>query len=33
MELFPNYKWKDVIGRYELNNHEVHNHNMIGIPL
>jgi FkbM family methyltransferase len=33
MEFLPNYKWKDVIGRYELNNREVHNHNMIGIPL
>lgn len=30
--LFPNYRWKEIIGKYELNNKEVHNHNMIGEP-
>jgi len=32
MELFPNYKWREVNGVYQLNNREVHNHNMIGEP-
>jgi FkbM family methyltransferase len=32
MELLPNYKWKNLIGRYELNNKEIYNFNMIGIP-
>jgi len=31
MELLPNYKWKKLIGRYELNNKEVYNFNMIGV--
>jgi FkbM family methyltransferase len=32
MELFPNYNWREVKGVYQLNNREVHNHNMIGEP-
>jgi len=32
MELFPNYKWREVNGVYQLNNKEVNNHNMIGEP-
>ena len=32
MNLFPNYNWKEVNGVYNLNNKEVHNHNMIGEP-
>ena len=32
MNLFPNYNWREVNGVYNLNNKEVHNHNMIGEP-
>lgn len=32
MNLFPNYNWREVNGKYELNNREIHNHNMIGEP-
>ena len=32
MELLPNYSWKELIGHYELNNKEIYNFNMIGIP-
>lgn len=32
MDLFPNYNWREVNGKYELNNKEIHNHNMIGVP-
>lgn len=31
-DLFPNYQWKEIIGKYDLNNKEVHNFNMIGVP-
>ena len=31
-DLFPNYTWREVIGKYDLNNKEVHNFNMIGVP-
>src|SRR5210317_446369 len=29
MNLFPNYNWREINGVYNLNNKEVHNHNMI----
>ena len=32
MNLFPNYNWREINGVYNLNNKEVHNHNMIGEP-
>ena len=32
MELLPNYNWKELIGKYELNNKIIYNFNMIGIP-
>jgi len=31
-DLFPNYQWKEIIGKYDLNNKEVYNFNMIGVP-
>ena len=30
-ELLPNYKWKEIIGEYFLNNKQVLNFNMIGV--
>jgi hypothetical protein len=31
-ELLPNYSWKEIIGKYQLNNKEIYNFNMIGTP-
>jgi|DEB0MinimDraft_6_1074348.scaffolds.fasta_scaffold12834_6 FkbM family methyltransferase len=31
-ELLPNYRWKELIGKYELNNKIIYNFNMIGTP-
>ena len=31
-DLIPDYEWKEIIGHYHLNNKEVLNHNMIGVP-
>lgn len=30
--LFPDYDWKELVGHYHLNNKEVLNYNMIGVP-
>jgi FkbM family methyltransferase len=32
MNLFPNYNWREVNGKYQLNNKLVYNYNMIGEP-
>jgi len=32
INLFPNYNWREVNGKYELNNKLVYNYNMIGEP-